>query len=260
MVQTVSVKTMRNSDAAAIAGGIPSKELMQRAGEGIFRAVSWKEPVAIVCGKGNNAGDGYVVAELLRENGIRCTLVLLSDSFSEDGRYYYDICKANGIPSVLFESGMDLKGYETILDCILGTGFSGSITGITKEVVDAINESGAFVVSADIPSGLNGDTGEGDTFVRSDLTVSIGTFKLGHFLGKCKEAMKEKVNIDIGIPIIGPLIEMDEEKEKKAGLFLSQKKLLDTFLGNHAITEAQYRKSYGDLVVKMSMQEIADIL
>ena len=209
MFKAVSVKTMRESDAAAIAGGIPSKELMQRAGEGIFQAADWKAPVAVVCGKGNNAGDGYVVADLLRKAGTDCTILLLSDTFSEDGRYYYDRCVSGGIPVQLFESGTDLSSFHTILDCILGTGFRGDVTGITKEAIDAINRSGATVISADIPSGLNGDTGEGETFVRSDLCVSIGTYKTGHFRGRCREAMKKKVNIDIGIQITGPLLEMD---------------------------------------------------
>ena len=63
-------------------------------------------------------------------------------------------------------------------------------------------------MSADINSGLNGDTGLGDLYVRSDLTVSIGTFKYGHFLGNAKEAMKDKINCDIGIKIIGETREL----------------------------------------------------
>ena len=73
------------------------------------------------------------------------------------------------------------------------------------DIVAAINESGAYVVSADINSGLNGDTGTGSTYVRSDLTVSIGDFKTGHFLGDSDKAMKDKVNVDIGIEIRGPV-------------------------------------------------------
>lgn len=209
-MKTVSVKTMRESDAAAIAGGIPSKELMKRAGEGIYHAAGWKAPVAIVCGKGNNAGDGYVVAGILHRNGIDCTIILLSDTFSEDGRYYFDQCLSDGIPVQIFDSSTDFSVYNTILDCILGTGFKGSVTGITKEAITAINQSGAVIISADIPSGLNGDTGEGETFVQSDLCVSIGTYKTGHFRGRCREAMKTKVNIDIGIVITGPVIEEEE--------------------------------------------------
>lgn len=197
---------MRLSDAWTIANKIPSKELMRRAGEGIFNAVlCWEGPVAVVCGKGNNAGDGYVVAELLHRNGIDCRIVLLAEKFSEDGKYYYDICKECGIESVLYDSGMSLEGYSTVVDCILGTGFSGEVRGLAKDAIEAINSSGAYVVSADINSGLNGDTGLGETFVVSDLTVSIGDYKFGHFKGLADVAMKKKVNVDIGIEIQGPV-------------------------------------------------------
>ena len=83
-MKAVSVKTMRESDAACIAAGTPSKELMRRAGEAIFRAGKWRAPVAVVCGKGNNAGDGYVVAECLRQAGVDCCIWLLFDKFSDD--------------------------------------------------------------------------------------------------------------------------------------------------------------------------------
>ena len=208
MVKMVSVDTMRRSDAWTIAHKTPSLELMRRAGEGIFReglkAGLWQEPVAIVCGKGNNAGDGYVVADLMFKNNIRCELLLISDRFSEDGRHYFDICMNDGIPvrKLYEEDEFDFSAYGSVLDCLLGTGFKGSVDGIMKAVIDAINCSGAKVVSADINSGLNGDTGLGETYVRSDLTVSIGDFKYGHFKGNADIAMKNKVNIDIGIEII----------------------------------------------------------
>ena len=215
LVRAVSVETMRKSDAWTIANKIPSKELMRRAGEGIFNAACWNAPVAIVCGKGNNAGDGYVVADLLNDAGIDCTIILLADKFSEDGRYYYDICREHGIKTVMFEEGMSLAGYGTILDCILGTGFSGEARGIAKAAIEAINASRAYVVSADINSGLNGDTGMGETFIKSNLTVSIGDFKPGHFKGLAGEAMKKKVNVDIGIEIQGPVewIELGDEDD-----------------------------------------------
>ena len=215
LVRAVSVDTMRKSDAWTIANKIPSKELMRRAGEGIFNAACWNAPVAIVCGKGNNAGDGYVVADLLNDAGIDCTIILLADKFSEDGRYYYDICREHGIKTVMFDEGMSFASYGKILDCILGTGFSGDVRGAAKAAIEAINASGAYVISADINSGLNGDTGMGETFVRSDLTVSIGDFKLGHFKGLADEAMKKKVNVDIGIEIQGPVewIELSDEND-----------------------------------------------
>lgn len=197
----VSTEVMRNSDRWTIENLVPSKELMARAGKAIFEQAEWKAPVGIICGKGNNAGDGFVVASLLKDAGIGCEIVLLfEESFSEDGKYYFDKCLEKGIPVV---TDGDYDRYNTILDCIFGTGFKGEVREPAKSAIEKINNSGAYVVCADINSGLNGDTGLGDLYVRSDLTVSIGTYKYGHFLGNSGKAMKNKVNCDIGIRIIG---------------------------------------------------------
>lgn len=201
MAICVSTEVMRNSDRWTIDNIVPSKALMERAGKAIFEQAEWKGPVGIICGKGNNAGDGFVVASLLKDNGIECEIVLLyEDSFSEDGKYFFDKCIEKGIPVV---TDSDYGRYSTILDCIFGTGFKGEVKEPARSAILKINNSGAYVVSADINSGLNGDTGLGNLYVISDLTVSIGTYKYGHFLGHAKEAMKEKVNCDIGIKIIG---------------------------------------------------------
>jgi NAD(P)H-hydrate epimerase len=200
MAVCVSTEVMRASDRWTIENLVPSRVLMERAGRAIFEQVDWKGPVGIICGKGNNAGDGFVVASLLKDQGIECEIVLLfEDAFSEDGRYFYDKCIEKGIPAV---PDADYGRYRTIVDCIFGTGFKGELKEPAKTAIEKINASGAYVVSADINSGLNGDTGLGDLYVISDLTVSIGTYKYGHFLGHAKEAMKDKVNCDIGIKII----------------------------------------------------------
>ena len=200
--QMVSVDTMRRSDAWTIEHLVPSKELMRRAGTAIYEAGQWKEPVAVVCGKGNNAGDGYVAADLMHQAGLGCEIILIADRFSEDGRYYYDLCVEHGVKVSFYDADTDFSRYGSILDCLLGTGVSGEVTGVMKEVIDKINASGTYIVSADINSGLNGDSGLGTTYVISDLTVSIGTYKYGHFCGYADKAMKEKVNCDIGIRII----------------------------------------------------------
>ena len=259
MTKAVSVETMRRSDAYTIENLVPSKELMYRAGRGIFECVDkykqepckqasdgreacetmiafsgmgscrrwylscpygcaqnrtgWQAPVMIAAGKGNNAGDGFVVADLLNSRGIPVDIVLLEEKFSEDGKFYYDQCLEDGVPVKLYEPGMDLSEYGTILDCLLGTGFSGDVREPMASMIREINAAGeadTFIVSADINSGLNGDTGEGSLFVKSDLTVSIGEFKFGHFRGRADEAMKDKVNVDIGIEIIGPIEEIEE--------------------------------------------------
>lgn len=201
-MKTISVKTMRESDAYTIKNFVPSLELMKRAGEAIYKAADWKAPVAIICGKGNNAGDGFVAASCLYDEGVDCDIILLSDKFSEDGKYYFDIAKNKGVNVINYESDTDLGKYNSILDCIFGTGFSGPVKEPFADAIKKINDSGAYVVSADINSGLNGDTGMGELFVKSDLTVSIGAFKHGHFKGMADIAMKEKTNSDIGIIIL----------------------------------------------------------
>ena len=206
MAVCVSTEVMRASDRWTIENLVPSKELMERAGRAIFEQAEWKGPVGIVCGKGNNAGDGFVVASLLNDHGIECEIILLfEDAFSEDGRYFFDRCVSKGVTVV---TKGDYGRYNTILDCIFGTGFKGEVKDPARSAIESINASDAYVVSADINSGLNGDTGLGDLYVVSDLTVSIGTFKYGHFLGNSKKAMKKKVNCDIGIKIIGETKEL----------------------------------------------------
>ncbi len=199
MIRILSVENMRKSDAATIAAGTPGRELMLRAGRAIFDSVNWKPPVAILCGSGNNAGDGYVIAKLLHDAGIACDLILLSEKFSEDGAYYFNLCKETGIPSRPWVASMDLSGYGTIADCLFGTGFRGEVRGPAREAIEAINRSGACVIAVDINSGLNGDNGMAETCVRSDLTVSVGDFQPGHFLNMAKDVMKAKINCNIGI-------------------------------------------------------------
>ena len=213
MIDVLSVDNMRKSDAHTIASGVPGRKLMARAGHAIFEAADWKPPVAVLCGSGNNAGDGYVVAELLRNHGIPADLILLSDRFSSDGKYYYDRCRAAGIPALPWHTGLDLSAYGSILDCLFGTGFHGEPQGPSREAIEAVNRSSAYVVSADINSGLNGDSGLGDPCVRSDLTVSIGGFKPGHFLNRAKDVMARKISVDIGISPLDPPFHLLEEAD-----------------------------------------------
>ena len=234
MKTVLSAKIMRESDAACIAAGTDSKELMRRAGQAVFDAV-WgtsrpdpqgKEagpaslsPAAIVCGSGNNAGDGYVLALLLKEQGVDCRIFLLKEKFSEDGLYYFNKCREAGVPWELCTEQTDLSGCAAVFDCIFGTGFRGRPEGLAGTIIERINEAGAkgaLVISVDINSGLNADTGMGEVFVKSDLTVSIGCFKPGHFLNMAKDAMKNKINADIGIPAAGESFGLLEESDVRA--------------------------------------------
>lgn len=204
MENTISVEQMRKSDAYTIEHFVESKELMYRAAMGVFE--SYKEwtgkSIAIVVGGGNNGGDGYALAGILKEKNIGSVIIKVSEKMSEDGKYYSEIASDLGVVIEEFCEETDLRKYDIIVDCILGTGFVGEVRGKAKDAIEAINKSSAYVISVDINSGMNGDTGEASTAVKSDLTVSIGYFKKGLFTEASKEYIKEKVNVDIGIVLV----------------------------------------------------------
>lgn len=257
MRNVVSVENMRKSDAATIAGGVAGAELMLRAGKGIFDTLVGRKElrdvstsvVYIICGSGNNAGDGYVLAMLLKEAGIGCEIILSCDKFSEDGKYYYDKCIDAGVDiykinencnmnqkncnaeSETGESATCVEYLECIesylksgekytciiVDCLLGTGFKGVPREPIKSIIEDINAiknnycNRVSVVSVDINSGLNGDNGLCEVCVKSDLTISIGDLKPGLMLNSAKDYIGEIVNIDIGItPIDKPMLLMEE--------------------------------------------------
>lgn len=217
MLDIVSCENMRKSDAHTIENGISGAELMWRAAMGIYESVQWHGRVGIVCGSGNNAGDGYALALILNEKGIDCELVLTSDKLSPDGEYYYKKCRDVSIKSY-FYGEKPLGEYDIIVDCIFGTGFKGTPRGAQADAIEEINKSGAYIVSADINSGLNADNGMCELAVKSDLTVSIGTLKSGHFLGKAKDYIGKITNVDIGIEIIDKPYRLIEASDLK-GVF-----------------------------------------
>lgn len=198
MMKLLSNARMRQADRAAVeSGGVTGEELMRRAGEGIARemeAVLQKNPqaqVCVVCGNGNNGGDGYVCARILRERGYKVSVYALDggcspDCLREKERY-------GG-------SYTDRIGGDVVVDCIFGTGLSRGVAGEYLHAIRAINGSGAYVVAADIPSGLNGDNGKrmGEA-VKADLTVAVAEYKLGHFFGDGPDCCGRLVKIDIGI-------------------------------------------------------------
>lgn len=199
----ISVQQMRDSDAYTIAHYIPSKELMYRAAYGVYSAVDWRgKSVAILAGSGNNGGDGYALAGILAKNGIMPVIFQTSTKCSEDGAYYHQLAQEAGVNIMLFTPEIKLDGFDIVVDCILGTGFQGVPRGLAASAIEQLNRTKTYVVSVDINSGLNGDTGEAALAVRSDKTVSIGYYKRGLFLGRGPELIGDLVNVDIGIHLI----------------------------------------------------------
>ena len=201
MIPCISVENMRLSDAYTIENLVPSLELMYRAAYGVYKAVSWKGRTAIVVGSGNNGGDGFALAWILHQNGFDCTVFRVSQRLSGDSAYYAEKAASVGVPIKDFIPGC-LAGYDAVVDCLLGTGFSGAVRENYRVAIEEINGSGAYVVSVDINSGMNGDTGEGQTIVSSDLTVTIGYVKSGLVTENAGRFMGRLVCVDIGIVLI----------------------------------------------------------
>jgi len=208
---------MRQSDAETIKklgenGGIT---LINRAAEAIYNAHGNFGRCAIVCGDGNNGSDGLALALIVKERGGDPTVIKNSTKCTQDGQFFFDLVNKAQIPVIIGQK-TSLEGFDTVVDCIFGTGFSGVPRAFAKEMIEEINKSGAYVISADINSGLDSQNGTCEICVRSDLTVSIGNYKPGHFLGCAKDVIGRLVNSDIGIEIL-------ENKDNKK-IFLADDK------------------------------------
>ncbi len=245
MENVISVKNMRESDAFTINTGTSGKELMKRAAQGVYENVRWKGSIAVICGSGNNGGDGYALAEILFDNGYSPRILKLSDKLSEDGAYYYNRCKEKGVNESFCDEYTDLSEYDIIADCILGTGFSGELREDILSVIENINRSPAYKVSVDINSGLSGANGLAlPTAVKSDLTVSIGYYKTGMFLNDASHYIGSLKNVDIGIKLLKKqfyLIDKDELSPFTgySSVILSD----DDFELKYALDEAQFRRN-----------------
>lgn len=213
MMDCISVENMRQSDAYTIANLVPSLELMYRAANGVFMAVNWNGRIAIVAGSGNNGGDGFALAWILCRKGFDCTIFTVSNRLSEDSAYYAQKAVSVGIPVKEFAPGC-LNGFDYVVDCLLGTGFSGGVRENYRIAIEEINASKVFVVSVDINSGMNGDTGDAEIAVRSDLTVTIGFVKRGLIQEAAGRYMKRLVCTDIGIKLVKEEWKISEAAER----------------------------------------------
>ena len=210
----ISVENMRESDQTTIREKVPSLKLMKRAAAGIWMAGDFStDPVVICVGPGNNGGDGFALAEILRNEGMECQILTVSDHWSKDSMYYKQRAELLGAEVLPYEPETgQLEGAAIVVDCLLGTGFQGEVRGKYKQMIEEINQTGAFVVSCDINSGMNGDSGQGSLIVHSDQTVTIGYVKTGLITENAGKYMDLLTVADIGIDLDHPEDEVLSEK------------------------------------------------
>ncbi len=198
--------------------GIPSLQLMENAGAGVVRYLENnftgldRREIAVVCGKGNNGGDGFVVARLLRERGARPVAILCAgpDEMTGDALVNRDLYRRAG-GEITFARNLNdwtdakkhLARSTIILDALLGTGLRGAVEGWLGEVINDINarQGLARIVAVDIPSGLAADTGElAGPAVSADVTVTFTAPKIGQLLYPASQKVGRLVVVSIGSP------------------------------------------------------------
>ncbi len=200
--ELLTVQEMYRADALAIEGGTPGERLMETAGQGVAAAIidTWSpRPVSVLCGPGNNGGDGFVIARVLAEQGWPVRLGLLG---SRD-RLQGDAALMAGRWSGAVEP-LDLKlldGCELVVDAVFGAGLAREVGGVVAELIAEANHRGLVCAAVDIPSGVHGDTGAvlGDAFA-ADLTVTFFRRKPGHLLFPGRRFCGQTRVVDIGIP------------------------------------------------------------
>jgi NAD(P)H-hydrate epimerase len=199
----LSTEQMYAADKAAISGGVPGVTLMENAGRKVAEAITARWPradrVAVLCGPGNNGGDGFVVARHLAGAGYRVRLALLGDVARLSGDAAEMAVRWSGVVEPL--SPDVLAGADIIVDGLFGAGLARPLDGAALETLEAADRMPAPIIAIDTPSGMEGTGGQILGFApRAELTVTFFRKKTGHVLMPGRALCGELVVADIGIP------------------------------------------------------------
>ena len=212
-MKVITAEAMQEADRRTISGlGVPGLTLMENAGAGCTGVIQSRYGTApcrkaiIVAGKGNNGGDGYVIARLLAEQGWQVMVLILASrgAIGGDACTNLELLPSGSLhfcPDGIAPFAGDLAEATVIVDALFGTGLAKEVTGPFAEAIDLINAAGRPVVAVDIPSGIHGTSGRLlGTAVRADLTVTFACAKAGQVLYPGAEYVGELRVVEIGIP------------------------------------------------------------
>lgn len=205
----VTAQEMKEIERRAAEKGIPYIDMMENAGriaaEEIMKSYDVSNKIiAVVTGKGNNGGDGYVAARYLHKAGAS-VMVIMADGLpaTDDAKTNFDLCVKDGIEILHYESqsgDLLLSGADLIADAVFGAGFHGEFRENILPAIRGINSSDAKVVAFDLPSGLNADTGESAAdSVKAELTIAFARLKKAHLTPNGMNLCGRIKLVDIGI-------------------------------------------------------------
>lgn len=202
MKELLTVSQTREADAASIARGLAGRILMERAGAGVAEAASDMtksgDAILVACGPGNNGGDGFVAARLLATRGRRVVVALVGDREALRGDAASAAADWTGPLAAL--PSVTVSDFALVIDAIFGAGLTRAPEGEAAAFIEALNESLTPVLAVDLPSGLDGDTGQPqEPTVRAAATVTFARRKPGHVLMPGRDLCGPVALIDIGI-------------------------------------------------------------
>ncbi len=200
-----TAEEMGHADARAQDLGIPGGVLMERAGAamaGIALKRYSPDQALIVCGGGNNGGDGFVIARELHRSGVEVAVLATKDGYEGDPATNLEALRNLQVRFISQEDlDAELAAADLIVDALLGTGFSGEVREKEAGIIEKMNSARAPVLAVDVPSGVDGATGEVQgVAVVADLTVCAHAVKVGCVISPGREHAGEVVAVDIGIP------------------------------------------------------------
>jgi ADP-dependent NAD(P)H-hydrate dehydratase / NAD(P)H-hydrate epimerase len=198
---------MRQADEGAVGAGIPLQKLMERAGQAVAEATLRHFPKAehflLLCGKGNNGGDGYVAARYLKQANKHVTVLELSNEPKGEAKIARVVWLRQGTAGVLNTTNLEfaLKDCEVVIDALLGTGLTRALDDDLTQLTNLVNQGGKPIVSIDIPSGIGSDSGEVlGAHIQATQTVQLAGAKVSSAFYPAKGAFGTWEVADIGIP------------------------------------------------------------
>lgn len=204
-MRVVTVAQMKQIEKDADANGVSYYQMMENAGTAAYHIIRQRVPhaksITVLAGKGNNGGDGFVIARLAAQDGLSVTVILAEgEPVTQDAKTNYALMRQLPIAMQTIDDVREVTA-DIVVDALYGTGFHGQLRPSGQKACDLMQNSGAYLVALDLPSGLQADTGiAADGAVWADCTIAFDSYKQVHIAEAAKAFCGTVILADIGVP------------------------------------------------------------